>query len=236
MTSFQLTSNLLVAIWLILVVVRFRRSSIVLISGLFVIGLYTLASLVFHKVTLEQLGLKIPKSWLCIFAMAILWMGLMLVCSPLADWLATRLYKKPPTLEVFRGIQQSRGKLIAGIAAAWLLGGFLEELIARGIILKSFQSLLAAWLSASLAAAMAICIAAIGAGLLNSYQGPWAVVITTQLSILFGLLFVLSGYNLWAVMICHGLYDTVAFVSFANRKSKYSGLDNGKVNGINQQH
>lgn len=236
MTPFQLTSILLVVAWLIMVLASFRKSTFVLIGGLFVIGLFTLASLAFHKVTLAQLGLNIPTSWLWTFALAILWLGLMIAYSPLADRLATFFIKKSPTLDTFRLIQQSGGKLIAGIVVAWLLGGFLEELIARGIVMKSFQSLLATWLPASLAAAVAICIAAIGAGLMHGYQGPRAVVITTQLSILFGLLFVLDGYNLWAVMICHGLYDTVAFVRFAHGKSKYSGLEAGKVNGINQQH
>ena len=26
-------------------------------------------------------------------------------------------------------------------------------------------------------------------------------------------------------MLCHGLYDTVAFIRFANKKSKYSNLE-----------
>jgi hypothetical protein len=30
---------------------------------------------------------------------------------------------------------------------------------------------------------------------------------------------------LWAVMVCHGMYDTIAFVRFATKKSKYSYLD-----------
>jgi hypothetical protein len=47
-------------------------------------------------------------------------------------------------------------------------------------------------------------------------------VIITQLSSLFGLLMVVSGYNLWAVIIGHCLYDTVAFIRFANGKSRYS--------------
>jgi len=42
---------------------------------------------------------------------------------------------------------------------------------------------------------------------------------------MFGVLFVISGYNLWAVMLCHGLYDTVAFIRFATKKSKYSNLE-----------
>jgi hypothetical protein len=48
------------------------------------------------------------------------------------------------------------------------------------------------------------------------------MVIVTQLSVLFGVLFVLSGCTLWAVVLCHGMYDTVAFVRFAFGKSKYS--------------
>ena len=122
-------------------------------------------------------------------------------------------------------IQQSRVKLIAGIVVAWVLGGILEELIARGIVLKSVESLLTAWLIGPVAAGVAVCIAALGAGVMHLYQGPRAMVIITQLSVLFGVLFVVSGYNLWAVMLCHGLYDTIAFVRFANKKSKYSNLD-----------
>jgi len=53
--------------------------------------------------------------------------------------------------------------------------------------------------------------------------------IIAQLSVLFGLLYVITGYNLWAVILCHGFYNTIAFVRFANRSSKYSNLDDVKV-------
>ena len=62
MTSFQLTSSLLVAIWLILVVVRFRRLSIVLIAGLFVIGLYPLRPWFFTKSRSSSLDLTSPNN------------------------------------------------------------------------------------------------------------------------------------------------------------------------------
>jgi membrane protease YdiL (CAAX protease family) len=109
-----------------------------------------------------------------------------------------------------------------------VLGGILEELIARGIVLKSVESLLSTWFIEPVAAGVAVCIAAVGAGLMHLYQGPRAVVIINQLSVLFGVLFIVSGYNLWALIVCHGLYDTVAFVRFANKKSKYSDLDGDK--------
>ncbi len=222
MTPFQQIALLLTAIWLILVVVFFRRSTVALIVGLLVIGLYTAVALAFGWVTPAELGLGLPRSWLLTIGFALAGLVIMLAYSPLADRLASRWFAKPPTLESFRAIQQSTVKLIAGIVVAWVLGGILEELIARGIVLQSVESFLAPWLREPLAAGVAIVIAALGAGAMHLYQGPRAVVIITQLSVLFGLFFVVSGHNLWAVMLCHGLYDTIAFVRFASKKSRYA--------------
>jgi CAAX protease family protein len=221
MTTFQLIAILLTAIWLVLVVLVFRRSTVVLIGGLFVIGLYTLAGLALGQVTPGQLGLG-PSGWLRTPGFALAGLAIMLAYSPLADRLASHWFKKPPTLEAFAPIQQSLLKLVAGIAAAWLLGGVLEELIARGIVLASFLSFLSRWLITPVAAGLAVCIAALGAGAMHLYQGPRAMLIITQLSVILGILFVVSGYNLWAVMLCHGLYDTIAFVRFAKGKSRYA--------------
>ena len=225
MTTFQLVALILAAIWLVLVVVRFRRSNVVLIGGLFVIGLFTLIAFIFGKVTPVELGLGQPKSWLATILFAMVGLAVMLAYSPVADRLASRWFTKPPTLQAFGAIQQSLPKLIIGILAAWVLGGFLEELVARGIVLNSLESVLTQPLSAPVAAGIAICVAAAGAGMMHFYQGPRAMVIIAQLSILFGILFMVSGHNLWAVVICHGLYDTIAFVRFATKKSKYANMD-----------
>jgi membrane protease YdiL (CAAX protease family) len=169
-----------------------------------------------------QFGLSLPASWFSTIGLALTWMALMLAYSPLADKLATRLVAKPPTLDAFRPLQQSRIKLLLGIVVAWFLGGFLEEIIFRGIILQSIESLLSSRLTPPLATVIAVCAAAVGAGLIHLYQGLRAAIIITQLSILFGCLFVVGRYNLWAVILCHGLYDTIAFVRFAYKKSNYS--------------
>jgi membrane protease YdiL (CAAX protease family) len=227
--SFQQIALFLTLLWLLVVMVRFRRSTVVLIGGLVLIGLYTFVALACGQVSADSLGLSAAHSWLRTAGFALLWLGLMLAYSPVADWLATRLIAKPPTLEAFRAIQQSRAKLVAGIVVAWVLGAVLEELVFRGVVLRSLESLLAAWLAGPVAAGIAICAAALGAGVVHLYQGPRALVIITQLSILFGVLFVVSGHDLWAVMLCHGLYDTIAFIRFAGKKSKYSNLEGSPV-------
>jgi membrane protease YdiL (CAAX protease family) len=157
-------------------------------------------------------------------AAAIAWGLLMLALTPVADGIASRWIRTPPTLDVFRQLQQSRIKLVIGIAIAWALGALLEELVFRGVVLQWVEQSLSAQLPSSGAAAIAILVAAIGAGVLHLYQGLRAAVIITQLSVLFGVLFVLSGNNLWSVFLCHGFYDTVAFIRFANKQSKYSRL------------
>jgi len=55
-TPFQPTALLLTAIWLVMVIVRFRRSIIVLIGGLFAIALYTLIRIFVALVGLRTVG------------------------------------------------------------------------------------------------------------------------------------------------------------------------------------
>jgi membrane protease YdiL (CAAX protease family) len=227
MTPFHEHAVWLIALWLVMVGVRFRRSKAVLAGGLLAVGAYTLVGLARHDVSRQDLGLVAPTSFLATGGLAVAWLVLMLVYSPWADRLATRWVERAPTLEAFRLLQQSKSHLLAGIALAWVLGAFLEELAFRGIVLRSVEALLSTALARPLAVALAVGVAAAGAGVVHLYQGVRAAVVITQLSALFGVLFVVGGYNLWAVVVCHGLYDTVAFIRFANRQSRYSRLDSG---------
>jgi membrane protease YdiL (CAAX protease family) len=222
MTAFQERAALVAALWLVAVAVRFQRSRIVLLGGLLALGLYALIALLAGQLSLPELGMNRPVAWVPTLGWALAWLALMLAWSPIADRLATRLADKPPTLGAFRAIQESTIKLLAGIIVAWILGGFLEELIFRGIILRAVESALSGRVGQAWASAIAVLAAALGAGVIHLYQGPRAALIIVQLSVLFGVLFVVSGHNLWAVMLCHGLYDTIAFIRFANKSSRYS--------------
>jgi membrane protease YdiL (CAAX protease family) len=225
MTAFQSLAVGLIALWLAMVLVWFRSSKTFLIAGLAAIGVLTLAGVAAGTISPSELGLSGVESWAATISFAMVWLGLMWAYSPLADRIATRLVPTPPTLDAFRILQQSRIMLILGIIVAWVLGGFLEELALRAIVLRSVESGMSALLPATAAAGIAVAVAAAGAGVMHLYQGLRAVVIVTQLSVLFGVLFVVNGHDLWAVILCHGLYDTIAFIRFANKASKYSRFE-----------
>ena len=171
--------------------------------------------------------LSLPQSWTSTLAFAIGGLIVLLAYTPLADMIASYWIETPPTLGAFRGLQQSRAKLILGIVIAWILGGFIEEIALRGIIVRMAEAFLAARMPELAAIAIAVCAAAAVAFAAHLYQGVRAALIVTQLSVLFGALYVISGYDLWAVILAHGFYDTIAFIRFANKESKYSDLDGG---------
>jgi membrane protease YdiL (CAAX protease family) len=223
MTTFHLVALAAIAVWLLAVAVWFRRSTVVLTGGLVLVALgAVVAAHLLDAVTPEDLGFTHAGTWTHVFVYGLGGLSTMLAWSPVADRIATRFVAKPPTLGAFKALQQSLPKLLAGIVIAWVLGGLLEELVLRGIVQQAVEALGAQMLPRPFAATLGILVAAGAAAILHLYQGPRAVLIITQLSVMFGLVFVLSGHNLWAVILCHGLYDTIAFVRFAMGKSKYS--------------
>jgi CAAX protease family protein len=161
-------------------------------------------------------------SALATVGLPVAWTALMLAYSPVADALARRVFPGRPNLAAFQGLKQSWLKLATGIVVAWVLGGFLEELALRGIVLQWVDRWLAHLLPGPVATTLAVLAAALVAAIIHLYQGRRAALVIAQLSVLFGVLFVVSGRNLWAVIICHGLYDTVAFIRYATGRSRYS--------------
>jgi len=124
MSAFQIHLLALIALWLLAVAVRFRRSTVVLAGGLIAVGLATFAAVMAGSVSPHQLGLGPQTSMPSMLGFALAGMAAMYAYSPVADRLATRWVAKPPTLEAFRALQQSRLKLLVGIIIAWIFGGF----------------------------------------------------------------------------------------------------------------
>jgi membrane protease YdiL (CAAX protease family) len=222
MTGIRIVMAAFTLAWLSAVGARFRHSKPVLIGGLAIVGVMAVAAMLADTLKPAAFGLSRPNSWLLTVVVASAWVLVMLAYSPLADAFARRRFPDPPDLTAFDGLRRSRARLVVGIAVAWLLGGFLEELTFRGVVLQVLDTWLTPVLPRPVAAAAAILAAAAGAAVIHLYQGSRAVLVVGQLSVLFGTLMVLGGHNLWTVMICHGLYDTVAFIRYARGTSRYA--------------
>jgi membrane protease YdiL (CAAX protease family) len=192
------------------------------LGGLCAVGIAVAVALLTGAVHPVDLGLGRPHSWPATVAAAVGWLALLLAYSPLADAPARRWFPERPNLAAFDPIRRSRIALVAGIVVAWVLGGLLEELALRGIVVQYLDRWLAPLLGAVPAATVAVLVAAAGAAAGHLYQGRRAAVVILQLSALSGVLMVVSGHNLWTVILCHGLYDTVAFIRYATGRSRYA--------------
>jgi membrane protease YdiL (CAAX protease family) len=220
-SPFQLSVLAIACVWLA-AAARFPKSQPILLGGLIGISAIALGAVAHGDLEPSQLGLSLGVQPLWTVGWALVWLAVMLAYSPVADRIATRFFDKPPTLGAFKAIQESTVKLIAGIVVAWILGGFLEEIVFRGLLLRAVEDVTSGLIAWPFSSVTAIVAAACGAGIIHLYQGPRAALIITQLSVLFGMLFVLSGYDLWSVILCHGLYDTIAFIRFARGTSRYA--------------
>ena len=159
-------------------------------------------------------GLSRPQSWrktvtLAVVAAAILLFGSELVVEPLAH----HIWPEPELVSnvIESGSSGWRQALIS-LLIVWTFASFGEELSYRGFLLTRAadvfgRSNLAYW------AAMIFISLLFGFG--HYYKGPSGVLDSTYSGLVLGAAYLLSGGNLWAPILAHGIADTFAvFVVF----------------------
>ena len=112
-------------------------------------------------------------------------------------------------LSQFDSLQGNIAVLFIWVALAWTLGAFGEEMTWRGYVFNRLADLLgrsrAGWV-------LSLILVAVLFGLGHRYQGVTGVADNIMWSILYGLLYLVSGRNLWLPMIAHGVENTTSFV------------------------
>jgi len=154
-------------------------------------------------------GLSRPQSWwktvaLAIIAAAILLLGSELVVEPVAH----RIWPEPEHVSnVIQSGASGWRQALASLVIVWTFASFGEELSYRGYLLTRAadvfgRSNLAYW------AAMMVVSLLFGFG--HYYKGPSGVLDSTYSGFVLGVVFLLSGRNLWTPILAHGIADTVA--------------------------
>lgn len=107
----------------------------------------------------------------------------------------------------FSGVSGNPQQFALWLALAWIIGGFTEELLFRGVLFSRLESL---FLGMPLAALLAGTGQAILFGQQHYYyQGYAGWVATGIIALISSLLFLLFRRNLWPLILSHGLSNSI---------------------------
>jgi membrane protease YdiL (CAAX protease family) len=119
----------------------------------------------------------------------------------------TELYFGKIDLSKASGIEGNLLNYIVFILLGWVMGGFCEEIIYRGYVLKRLAIILGdtnkAWMLSAVMASIVF-------GFAHSYQGPSGIAVTAIFALLFGLIFIFNRNNLIVLVLTHGIYNMIA--------------------------
>ncbi len=186
----------------------------VLVPGVGVIGAFLVAlvaAVLGRKAgSFRDMGMRSPDSWPKLLGTTFLY-GVVIQFA-FALFIEPVLEKITGSTVDISGLDGIRGNFVnclMMIAVGWIMGGFLEEFTFRGFVVTRVHKLLG---SGPAAIWIAILAAAVPFGIAHMYQGPAGMIGTGLIGFLFGVIYVVHGYNLWYPVFAHGFINTVAMI------------------------
>jgi membrane protease YdiL (CAAX protease family) len=158
----------------------------------------------------RDVGLRRPASWPKTIGLAVLigvsyqFLDIFLI-SPLLE----RLTRQPIDLSQFSMLQGSLPALIIFLVLTWTEAAFIEEMFFRGYLYNRLTDLFGKKL---IGMAVALILSSLAFGAAHAYQGITGVADTFLAGLVLGLLYLLSGENLWLPILTHGIVDMIGFI------------------------
>ncbi len=164
-------------------------------------------------------GLTCPSSWwktvvLAVAAAAVLQLGSELVVGPLAS----RIWPGPQHVSnTLASAALGWRQALITLLIIWTFAAFGEELSYRGYLLTRAADIFG---RSKAAYFLGMILVAVLFGFAHYYKGPAGVLDSTYSALVLGCAYLLSGRNLWAAILAHGISDTFAvlvlFMGWAN--------------------
>jgi uncharacterized protein len=156
-------------------------------------------------------GLKRPSSWrrtlvLALLGTVVLQVGSEFVVQPLAQ----HIWHQPEQVSSLLSSGMSTKKALLSLGIVWTFAAFGEELGYRGYLLTRAADL---GNRSQVAYVIAMVCVAVLFGFGHYYKGPAGVLDSTYSGLVLGTIYLLSGRNLWAPILAHGLSDTFAVIA-----------------------
>ncbi|MDJ0941721.1 MAG: CPBP family intramembrane metalloprotease [Woeseiaceae bacterium] len=168
-----------------------------------------------RKTNWSRLGLSWPGSW----RFLVLWTLLAFVVTTLAGGIVEGLFasvseQMPVNAEVasryadrFADLPGNLPMLVLWIGIGWVIGGFTEEILFRGFLFNKCEMALRGLPGAVL---IAVLFQSVLFGQQHLYyQGLGGALATGTLAAISGLLYLFGRRNLWALILSHGLANTL---------------------------
>jgi len=171
-----------------------------------VVALIAISCVILAREPLASIGFRwpVPIRSTVVWALA----AVVVTCgfiTPVIEPLLNRLTGTPAD---YSGYGELRGNLPAAVqlvAFAWISAAFGEEVIFRGFFLHEARAVFG---SSRIAQTVSVILGATLFGLSHYEQGLVGMLLTGLAGALTGVVFLLSGRNVWAIILAHGLIDT----------------------------
>ena len=155
----------------------------------------------------KAVGLKRPNSWwktvvLAVGAAAVLQLGSELMVDPLAS----RIWPAPQHMsKALESVALGWRPALTALLLVWTFAAFGEELGYRGYLLTRAADAFGRRSNTAYFLAMVVVAVLFGFG--HYYKGPAGVLDSTYSGLVLGGVYLLSGRNLWAAILAHGISD-----------------------------
>lgn len=157
----------------------------------------------------RDVGLRLPERWRRAAAIGIAWgIGMWLLEFFVTMPVLHRALGYWPDLTGFNDLVGDATLLAVYLALNWVLAAFGEEMVWRGYALPRAAEFLGtgarAWI-------LALIVVNVAFGLAHLYQGPSGVIQATVGGVLLGVLYLITGRNLLAPILAHGIGNSIDF-------------------------
>ncbi len=163
------------------------------------------------KSSWREIGIRTPKHWWTIPLWVVLaYVGVALVVSLGVAPLARALNWPPVDLSRFSFVRGNPTGLATMLAVSWSTAAFGEEMLFRGFAMTRIEKILGGGVFAII---VAILLQTALFGLGHLYLGNRGVANAMAVGLVYGIVYYLSGRNMWALMIAHGLTDSISMLA-----------------------
>ncbi len=186
-----------------------RQPGLGILASLVLIGL----ALGIRGEGLAAIGFGAPEDWGATLGRGfVLGAFLQIVAVVVLDPWSERVTGRPPDHGLVDPVRGDWRVFGLWLVVVWTFVAFLEEGVFRGFLMTEIARALG---NGPFATVVGVVLSSVVFGLAHGYQGRAGILATGLVGLVLGAAFAASGYEIWLVVIAHGVVDTVGLALVA---------------------